>query len=432
MSYKQEAPESLAHRSNRSTFSCYADSVLRRIATGAMRVLIALTLGLIFTSSTLFAQRRIPKDLSGVRGSNYRAIFAKDTLDYWLNYNPAETERDLDYAKRLNLNQVRVFIAYDAWLKDKPLFRKNLQQLARACRERGIGLMPVVWGYTEEMIFQDSARPQAREFAVDLVNTIGKEPALAFWDVSNEPDWPPTPPERVKRRMELARYMAGVFRELDPVTPVTIGCALVGCTEQLADAVDVLSFHDYMQTKSQIRATIARAKALAAKTGKPIFNTELGCLGRANPYDITLKEHTEAGIGWYIWELMITRRWGDVHGVFYADGTVRDPSIAAAVLGFFRNRGPDVVPENPDREEWVTRAIANAKRWIESPQADWLQGLDAAETAAHMLEAGQLTPMRELPTRQVDALRRGSPDPAALRALLLRYIQALEPYQNKR
>jgi trimethylamine-N-oxide reductase (cytochrome c) len=40
----------------------------------------------------------------------------------------------------------------------------NLLHLARVCRERGIGLMPVV-GNTEEMIMQDSARPLAREWA---------------------------------------------------------------------------------------------------------------------------------------------------------------------------------------------------------------------------------------------------------------------------
>jgi hypothetical protein len=61
-------------------------------------------------------------------------------------------------------------------------------------------------------------------------------------------------------------------------------------------------------------------------------------------------------MGWYLWELTITHEWGDVHGVFYPDGTVRDPSIAAAILGFFRNRGPNVVLEDLDRERWVARA----------------------------------------------------------------------------
>ena len=54
--------------------------------------------------------------------------------------------------------------------------------------------------------------------------TIGKEPGLAFWDVSNEPECCALPPSPANRtRMEHAVYMAKMFAELDPVTPVTIG-----------------------------------------------------------------------------------------------------------------------------------------------------------------------------------------------------------------
>jgi hypothetical protein len=35
-----------------------------------------------------------------------------------------------------------------------------------------------------------------------------------------------------------------------------------------------------------------------------------------------------------MWELIITHPCGRAHGIFYPDGTVRDPSIVAAVLGF--------------------------------------------------------------------------------------------------
>ncbi len=373
----------------------------------------------------------VPKDLSNVRGANYRGAGAKDTTDYWLHYNPAETERDLDYATRLNLNQLRVFVSYEAWSADRPAFRRNLVHLLRAAHQRGLGVMPVV-GNTEQMITEDSARPLAREWAEDLVRTIGSEPALKFWDVSNEPDWPTGPEARVRRRFELARYMAGVFHELDRKTPVTIGFAFVPGMEELADAVDVLSVHDYMPTRAVIRANIARAKAFASKVGKPVFNTEIGCVGRANPYDVTLQEHMQAGVGWYIWELMITKRWGTVHGVFYPDGTVRDPSIPAAVRGFFRNRGETVVLEDPDREQWVTKTVANARKWLATPDAKWEDGLDAAETAANLLESAQLIAMREPPTRTVDLLRRGNPDLPALRAALEKYVVLLEPYQHGR
>lgn len=61
------------------------------------------------------AQRRVPKDLTGVRGFNYQSAETIGHAEFWLQYNPSVTERDLDYAVRLQLNQVRVFVPYAAW-----------------------------------------------------------------------------------------------------------------------------------------------------------------------------------------------------------------------------------------------------------------------------------------------------------------------------
>ena len=373
----------------------------------------------------------VPKDLSNVRGFNYASSSVRGHTETWTKYNAVEVERDLGYAQRLNFNQVRVFITYEAWTADKEAFRKNLVHFVRAAHQRGMGVMPTIGSMPREALQADDGLPLAREWVQDLVKTIGTEPGLAFWDATNEPDYPPTPAERMKRRMELAKDMAGFFHEFDKKTPVTIGYALVPGMEEGADAVDVLSFHDYSPNRAIIRANIARAKAFAAKSGKPVFNTEIGCVARSNPYDVTIQEHMNANVGWYVWELMITPAWGDVHGVFYPDGTVRDPSIAAAVLGLFRNRGPNVVLENPDREGAVTRAVASGKQWLAQPDATWERGLSIAETAANLLEAGELVAMREPPTRTVDLMRQGQPDLPVLRALLQKYIDLLEPYQRK-
>ena len=104
---------------------------------------------------------------------------------------------------------------------------------------------------------------------------------------------------------------------------------------------------------------------------------------------------------------MITKRWGNVHGVFYPDGTVRNPSIPAAMFGMFRNRSEKLVLENPDRENWVNKAITAANRWLDTPQGSWEEGLNAAETLANLLEGGQLMRMRQPPTRTVDCCGRG-------------------------
>ncbi len=395
-----------------------------------MRILqCATALILVTLALPVAAQRRVPKDLSGVRGFNYQSAESIGHAEHWLNYDPAITERDLNYAQRLQLNQVRVFVPQAAWEKNKEAFRKNLLHFVRAARERGIGVMPTIQYKFGE--WKDRAAwPNSREFVADLVAAIGKEPGLAIWDVENEPECcflPPTPDNRL--RMEHAVYMAKVFHEIDPVTPVTIGATFAENMIEMGDAVDVLSFHNYSPTRAEIRASIQKAKEYAGKTGKPLVNSEIGCVARANPYDVTLEEHMKAHVGWYVWELMITGNWGTVHGVFYPDGTVRDPSIVAALLGMFRNRGKDVVEEVPDRENHLTEAVAKNKEWLANPNANWEAGLDLAEVSANLLEAAQLIAMHDLPTRQVALLRKGPQNMAALRDALTKYTSLLEPYQ---
>ena len=393
-------------------------------------VLFALSLMLLGVAAS-GAERRIPKDLSTIRGFNYTASSATGHPDHWLRYKPEETEREMDFAVRLNLNQVRVFVPFDVFRKEKESLRKNLLHFVRACHRRGIGVMPVAgWGGVRT---NPELRPAAAEYVRFLVETLSGEPGLEFWDACNEPEVPRASADEMKKRFEFAAYIAGLFREFDKKTPVTIGMASVPGMEVLPDAVDVLSFHDYSPTRARIRANIERATKFAAKVGKPVFNTEIGCVARANPYDVTLQEHMRAKVGWYIWELMITHgRWGPVHGVFYGDGTVRDPSIAAAILGFFRNRAEYVLLENADQENRVTRTVAEARKWLDQDPGAWDEGLALAETAANLLEAGQLISMRELPTRQVDLMREKQPDLPALRALLKQYVRFLEPHQLKR
>jgi hypothetical protein len=373
-----------------------------------------------------------PRDPSLIRGFNYtpaNVSAPRHHVDCWIHYDSATIEFDLDLAKSLNLNQVRVFVPYTVYTEDSVAFPAKLKHFVRECHKRNIGVMPVLQGgpWMRDTI----QRALGKNWARFLVNAISDEPGLAFWDIMNEPDWPTTPRERVLRNFENCKFMAKTFHELDPSTPVTIGMAFVQGMIDMADHVDVLQFHDYMQTREEIRDTIARAKEFAAKVNKPLINGEIGCIARANPYDITLREHMNAKVGWYIWELMIVRKgWGTVHGVFYEDGSVRDPSIAAAIMGFFRKRTEDILPCIPDQEGWVTRITDRSEQWLKDPEATCKDGLDIAETAAHLLEAGELTAMRIPPTWEVEMLRQGEVDMKALRELIIKFRDQLEPFKK--
>ena len=371
-------------------------------------------------------------DPSLIRGFNYtpaNVASPRHHVDCWVHYDSATIEFDMDLAKSINLNQVRVFVPYTVYTEDSVALPAKLKHFVRACHKRNMGVMPVLQG--GPWVRDTTQRTLGRNWVKFLVDAISDEPGLAFWDVMNEPDWPPSPRERVLRNYDNCRFMAKTFHELDPSTPVTIGMAFVDGMIEMADYVDVLQFHDYMQTLEQIRNNISRAKKFAAKVNKPLINGEIGCIARANPYDITLQEHMNAKVGWYIWELMVVRNgWGTVHGVFYEDGSVRDPSIAAAIMGFFRKRTADILPAIPDQEGWVTKITDQSDQWLKNPEGTWKEGLDIAETSAHLLEAGELTAMRIPPTWEVEMLRQGEVDMKALKELIVKFKSQLEPYKK--
>jgi hypothetical protein len=371
------------------------------------------------------------KDPSLIRGFNYtpaNVAAPRHHVDCWVKYDSSSIKFDLDLAKSLNLNQVRVFVPYSVYSEDKANLPQKLRHFVRECYKRGICVMPVVG--SGPWLRDTTLRPQGKEWIKFLVDAISNEPGLAMWDAMNEPDWPTSPKEFVDRKFANAKFMAKTFRELDPNTPVTIGMAFVDGMIELADYVDVLQFHDYMQTREQIRNNINRAKEFASRVKKPLINGEIGCIARANPYDVTLQEHMNAKVGWYIWELMIVRKgWGPVHGVFYEDGTVRDPSIAAAIMGFFRKRSPDILPSVPDKEGWVTKIIQQSEKWLKDENKNWKEGLDIAETSANLLESAELTAMRTPPTWEVDMLRKSEVNMKTLIELITKFKTQLEPYK---
>jgi hypothetical protein len=402
-------------------------------------IIISLFFGILILTGCTGPEKKIskfdftgPRDPSLIRGFNYTPAGGgspRHHIDTWVKYDSAAIEFDLDLAKSLNLNQIRVFVPYTVYTEDKEALPAKLRHFVRECDKRGIGVMPVVG--SGPWLRDTTLRTQGKEWAQFLVNAISDEPGLAFWDVMNEPDWPPTPREWVLRNFENCKFLANTFHEIDPNTPVTIGMAFVDGMIELADYVDVLQFHDYMQTREQISDTITRAKEFALKVNKPLINGEIGCIARANPYDITLQEHMNAKVGWYIWELMIVREgWGTVHGVFYEDGSVRDPSVAAAIMGFFRKRTPDILLADPDKEGWITKVIDESNKWLKDPAGTWKDGLDLAETSAHLLEAGELTAMRIPPTWEVEMMRKGEVNLKALKELIIKFKDQLEPYRK--
>jgi len=368
-----------------------------------------------------------------LRGFNYVPSTAFNDIAFWRDYDERLVERELGLAQRLGLNSARVFLSYPVYEHDPQIFLERLRHFVRAAFARGISAMPVVWDgcfdesdptyeATENKWYPNPGVqhlgpdfwPAGEAYCADLVASLADEPGLLMWDVMNEPmittwirEGNPDRAERTQSIWRFVRHFCGVMRRLDGQHPITVGVHVAENLAEIGPDVDVLSFHDYSPDRPAIRAHIERGVGFARELQKPILLSETACLARANPYDVALEVCQDVGIGWYLWELMIGEsRWRDIHGVVYPDGTVRDPSIPAAIQGFFRKRHGAVVVPDIDKEGAATLASRRASAWLDTDWQDYAEGLRILERMANLLEAGELVPMNDLPSAKV--LRLGS------------------------
>ena len=179
-------------------------------------------------------------------------------------------------------------------------------------------------------------------------------------------------------------------------------------------------------------------KAIADKHKKPLINSEMGCLGRANPYDLAIEMCEKYHAGWYVFELMIGGYWGDIHGIFYPDGTIRDGSIIAALMGFHMNRTETAIKPNANKEGYVARGIQMIKDALEERTEVFNAGrksveeiLEACEFCANLLEGCQLVPMYEPPTSKIYRFRKQeNPDMIEVRKFAYELAGLLKGYSQ--
>lgn len=376
------------------------------------------------------------KDYSFIRGFCYG--FSPD--------KPVETfERELDYAVRLRLNSARIWLEYPLYWQSPDIYIKSLVAFVRLAWSKGISVMPIIWNGNgiDPDIIEPSYREKGDIYVSAIVNALKDEPGLIMWDIMNEPSCndyimkapdSQTRTQRLEKMWSFLSYYSDYIRNIDTLNALTIGHTFIEDVEPTTNIVDVISFHDYFSTHKAIVSTYESAVTLSRKYDKPLINSELACLCRANPYDMALEVCEEYKAGWYLFQLMIEGYWGDVHGIVYPDGTVRDPSIVAAILGFHRNRTETAVKPNPNKEGYAERAIqlvkdalAEGTEVFRSSQKPIEEILEAAEFCANLLECCELVPMFDPPSTKINILRsQEKPDMLEARKLAYELIQIIK------
>src|SRR3954453_9077523 len=270
-----------------------------------MKAKVIILAGMIIVSapSPIHAERPL-KGYSFVRGVNHG-----------MNGDQATWERDLGYAKRLNLNSTRIWLNYQGYERAPEEYIDRLRKYIRTSHRIGFSTMPILWNGNG--LNPDTLKPEFRArgdaYVKAIVEAIKGEPGLLMWDVMNEPltnsyYGRASDEEKAKRGAEVAdsiQYYISFVKRLDPVNATTAGNEKSTQLTRTADLVDVLSFHEYTQIRSTIEQAYRTAEEVSRKFGKPMLNTETACIARANPYDVLLEISEKHKTGWYIFNLMI-------------------------------------------------------------------------------------------------------------------------------
>ncbi len=323
--------------------------------------------------------------------------------------------REIGYARSIGVNSFRTWLSYRGWQRDRDGFINNIRAFIRTAYENGITVMPIIFngnGLDPQTLTDEWRASVGDVYVCDLVTELRDEPGLIMWDIMNEPSCNDyimkCPKEERAVRWELMdqnlRHYCELVKSLDPDGTITIGHTFARDLEPSAAYVDVISVHDYLESEARINKTYADAGAVAEKYKKPLINSELSCIGRANTYEQSIKAARDHHVGFYVFELMIRGYWGDIHGIFYPDGTVRDPSTVTAMMGIYRNYSASRIKPNPNKEGKATEALARLSRAMNDSaevfrhkKSSSDEILEAAEWIINLLEGAEMVPMYDPP-----------------------------------
>lgn len=350
------------------------------------------------------------KDYSHIRGIH---------LESHRNDSVMSLEKKLEYCRKLNLNSQRMFMDYKMYAQDPEKAKDKLTKTIDTCWQYGVSTMQILFSGNslDPMILEPefwSATGDA--YVRDLVALLKNKPGLLMWDIMNEPScnvWFHYAPEEEKAERwskidAFLKHYCLLVKELDPEGCITIGHTEACDLEPSADYVHVLSFHDYRETRGRIAENYDLAEKISQKYGKPVLNSEICCLCRANPYDLAIQTCMERNMGFYVYNLLIEGYWADTHGLIYPDGTIRNPEAIAALYGFFINRSETRVRPNPNREGYVYRAIDGLKKALTDDRGLFRnydrtteEILEAAEYAANLMEANGMVATNDPPSARI-------------------------------
>jgi len=303
-------------------------------------------------------------DFSWVRGANYVASYALNDVAMWKDYDPNAIDRELEFASRLRINSVRVFLQYLVYELDREKFLRNYEDFLTRCAAHGIRPMIVLFDgcfgadpTPDATIWVANPGPKRmvkeywtklEKYLDDVVGRYVGDPRILFWDVMNEPSSLGVHEvlgNNPKYAWDFARAFCDYVNKIDKTHPTTVGVGHHSHIPDVWDHVDVVTYHNYQPFEKAFDIEIAAARNFSRDKAVLITETVPNSMGQ-DP-EMTFRVLRKHNIGWYFWSLVIGKLSLTADAVYTTDGITPWPDYVASILGFTVPR--QVMPKRLDR-----------------------------------------------------------------------------------
>ena len=206
-----------------------------------------------------------------LRGINYYPA-TSPWSQFWPNFDRAEVARDLALIRGLNANVVRVFLQRNAFLDPARAERDlaNLKALLTEAETAGLKVVPTLFDMRAG--FEPGHWANDYRWLEAVLPVLAAAPNVAFVDLKNEPNLDYEVHGKGLVQAWL-RTMAAASRRIAPDLALTIGWSNAASAGDLVDAVDVVTYHDFLPAEGTTER-LATVRQLAG--GKPVYVTEVG------------------------------------------------------------------------------------------------------------------------------------------------------------
>ena len=194
---------------------------------------------------------------ANMRGFNYmpsNITFLRDVTEM---FDEKIWARELDIAKELGANTLRVWFDIDSHMRDSESFLAVFKKIIEMIRQRGMKMMPVLYNCWVDTVHPFGAlhsrdvysgeRERHYEYLESVVKTFGEEDTILMWDMCNEPYSFNTNQDEIEKETDFWLDLIAFFHSLNPSQPLTMGThsAVEQTPESIYKALDVLSCHPY-------------------------------------------------------------------------------------------------------------------------------------------------------------------------------------------